>query len=607
MPNLIERARMRLADVLLGDEKQKLQEVFGVMRQAYLDGPWALPPEALVKQLTELDPFLLQDYLQQMGWDVIGGYGLPSTAERTRAIQESRRLYKYSPMGQWAIWLWTSWGLGESVQVTIDVEEADLEWQEFWEADRNQSVLGADCIHEMSNWLLVDGNQFLAFYGSTVDGETTVTEINPDEITEIVPDPDNAARPLFYKREWTDAKSGKANTLYYPDWQIYLSGEADEAAPGNDDKTLAQVVLPLTARRADTGQLVSELAEANDVPRTTVCLMHLAYNHKERGELWGWPLLATAASWLKAHKRFLEARLAVAEAKAAFVRRYRVQGGSRAVASIKATIASKLTSTSSSYDTNPPPAPASSEFMNQAVEAEDLPMSTGAGDADADNKIFTWHAALAAGLNTTSVGLDAQRYATALAMDRTQSIAFARYKAFWGAQFRKMARIVIGNKERYGNQSFGEWTADVSIDSFSLADFPDVARTIGSLVSSSLTPLVLGGVIPAPAAKAISAALWRVNLQALGVANAGEMTSDEAFGVVEEPEVGAVPEAPVPEEPAGPGEPEAAGKEEAPGGGTVEEVLMAAIENWRAGSITAGQLAELAIAEWAEAVEQQDA
>ena len=51
-------------------------------------------------------------------------------------------------------------------------------------------MLGDDRIQELSNWLLVRGNLFLVFFASQVDGESTVRRIAPDEITEIVTNPD---------------------------------------------------------------------------------------------------------------------------------------------------------------------------------------------------------------------------------------------------------------------------------------------------------------------------------------------------------------------------------------------------------------------------------
>ena len=575
------------------DEQERLSKAFRLMANAYLDGPWVRPPERVLAELREVDPWLIQDYLSQLGWDVVG-YSFAGHAERERAVQESRRLWKYSPMAQWAIWLWTSWGLGESVKITLDDDNANEVFQQFWTGDRNQAVLGDDRIHELSNWLLADGNQFLVYYVDRIEGDTTITEINPEEITEIVTHPENSMRPLFYKRVWVDDTTnatGQALSLtwYYPDWQAFFSGELDEEYK-TTGKTLAETVLPTGAIRADTGQKVgdNEQTLGDDEVGTTVCIQHIHHNHKERGSLWGWPLLATDSSWMKAHKRFMEAQLAVVESKAQFVRRYKVKGGSRAVSHVQSVIASNLSQTSSTYDTNPPNAPGGSEVTNQAMDVDDLPMTTGAGDARTNNGLFAWYSLLGAGLFPASAGLDLQRYATALEMDKTQSMLFSQYQTFWAAQFKRMVRIVIGMKEKFGGASFGEYNVDVSVDSLSLADFLAVAKTLGPLVGQMLTPLLADGTIPMDAGRKIAAELWRIVLQALGTTRAGELASEEAF----EPPEEEVPEEPVPEapeeEPAALEGPEV--PEEEPG--VIEAIADAILDNVRAGTVTLGQVAE---------------
>jgi hypothetical protein len=127
MPSLIERVgsgllRSGLGEALFREERERLQRATMALQRAYADGPWVRPPDAIESELRELDPWVLTDVLSRVGWDVIGMLG--ADAQRQRAVQESRRLYHYSPIGQWAVWLWTSWGLGEKVTVRLSDEEA---------------------------------------------------------------------------------------------------------------------------------------------------------------------------------------------------------------------------------------------------------------------------------------------------------------------------------------------------------------------------------------------------------------------------------------------------------------------------------------------------
>jgi len=516
------------------------------VEQGRADALWDLPPKELARQLQEADPWVVQQLLGLSGWEVLTGYAASSSLERELAIASSRRMYKTNPLHQWSIWLWTSWGLGDSIDVSIvrkipqETDGVAATWDEFFTATRNQAVFGDDCIQELSNWLLIDGNSFLAFYASNQDGETMVSELNPDEITEIVAHPQNAKRPLFYKRQFTS--DTKSSTWYYPDWQAYFSGALDKLYPGDKDgRTLAEVVLPHGAIRADTQRKVDDHSDdlgGNGIPlpHTAVCILHVAHNHKERGNLWGWSLSTCSRPFLEAHKKFVESRLTIAMAKAAFVRRMTTKGGSRAVKGLVGTVASNL-DIGRYTDTNPPAPAGSTQMTNDAVTVEDLPMSTGAGDAHTDNQLFTWLPLLGEGLFPTSAGLDTARWATAVEMDRAQSMLFERYQTFWRAQFERMVKIAVGFKEKFGNLTPGDYTVEVSVDSFSLADFPAVGKAIGDVVSRTLTPAVKAGVLTPDAARAILAPLWRIILQSLGIKAATQLTDEEAFGT----EVAALP------------------------------------------------------------------
>lgn len=595
MPTLIERvgsaaARSRIGRAFLADERRKTADAFRVMQEGYLAGPWELPPQELVQRLSEQDPYQIYDLLQSLNWDLIGGYGVDVTQERQRAVSESRRLFKYSPVAQWAIWLWTGWGLGDRVTITITDEEGDKEqkeqaarknsaqevFDEFWGAERNAHLLGPDNLDDLSDWTLVDGNTYLVYYASEQDGETTINEIDPDEITEIVTMPGDKNKPLFYKREFeieapggNTAKGKQSLTWYYPDWKAYFTGELDEAFPGDEDgRTLAQVVLPEGAIRADTGEKVTTSPQAAAIPiggeeektGTGVCIQHISHNRKERGSLWGWPIATCGRAFTSAHKRFVESRLTVAEAIAMFVRRKKVKGGSRAVDSIIATIASNLNQ-SQWTDTNPPGTAGSTEVENEAVDTTDLPMRTGATDASADNKVFAWMAALGFGLFPTSMGLDTARWATAVEMDKAQSMLFQRYQTFWATQFRRMVKIVLRMREKFNGASFGDYTVEVSVDTFSLADFPGIAESIGDLASTLLIPLAEQGVAETDAVRPIAQELLRICLQALGVSKADDLTADEVFEPEEEEEEPAPLPAPAFQPP-----PLPAGQPEQPGG-----------------------------------------
>lgn len=546
MPTLRERA----ANFLLGNERHKLQEMAQSLYNAYLEGPFVLPPDQLITQLREqYDSGILYDMVQSLYWEQLGavGYAQNLTAERIRAIDESRRLWKYNVIASYIIHLWTNYSFGENVIITPKDEDAAEIWEEFWRADRNQVVLSQDKIADkLSNWLLVDGDRFLVFYVSTVDGETTVRGINTKEIIEIITDPDDSNVPLFYKRQWSNTKNQQM-TWYYPDYQAFF------------DKALDRVELPTGAIRAD---------EQND--KTTVYLLHIAFNGKDEDSLFGWPLLGAGSPWIRAQKRHMENRLAVSASKAMYVRQATVQGGSRAVDNVIANLRSALSSTSS-IETNPPAVAGSTLVENQAVTTRDLPMTTGASDAKVDGEMFAWMAGLSGGVFPHYLGMgDAYRLATATSMERPLEMQFSRYQLFWSAQFRKVVRIVLQMKEKYGGVKFESYDAEVSTDQLVEVDLDGMSTALGRVFQTIINPMTELGALPASVVDGMLRASLRVVLQALG-ADAEAVVGDEAW-----PE-GGIEEAPRPE------------VEEMPTK-ELEEAVALALQNYRAGLVDADDL-----------------
>lgn len=522
MPTL----RERFANIVLGPEKQKLERTVQRLYEAYQEGPFELPPDQLIRQLQETDSAVLQDIVTQLAWDSLGmlggSYQIASEAARKRAVDESRRLWEYSPLAWWAIQVWTNYGLGETVKITCDDEDADAQFQECWTAQRNAELFAPDRLQDLSNYTLVDGNTFLAAFASSVDGSVTWAEIPVDEIQDIICDPQNAKRPLFYKRVFQMGQSPatmRTVTLYYPDWQAYFD------APDDLDK----VELPTDAKRAD------KVTDENQ-PHTEVCILHIAHNRKNRKTLWGYPILSIATPYMRSHKRFLEDRLTIVASKAMYVRKAKVQGGSRAVATMRAKLQSNLTS-SNAYETNPPAVPGATLIENGAVDTTDMPMNTGAGDAKADNEMFAWMALIGAGLFPTTAGMDTSRWATALAMDKTQAMQWSRYQTFLSSQFKKIVIITLNFAERYGNASYDTKNAQVSIDSLSLVDFPGIVESMSSLMNSGLGPLIEKGVLTPETGRKLAQVIWRIAFKALGVDDE-DLTSDKTFGLAD----GTIPE-----------------------------------------------------------------
>ncbi|TET49607.1 MAG: hypothetical protein E3J64_09395, partial [Anaerolineales bacterium] len=534
MPNILETLRNRLPRLVSGGEIRRIQETMHALSEAYYQGPFQLPPEQLLSQLREYDSTVLGDLVNQLYWEQLGlGYSMDLSRARQRATDESCRLWIYSVLHQWSISMWTNYGYGENIVVTakdtkpegeISETEEPLKYgeevfREFWEATRNKPVLAADKMHGMSNWLLVKGNQFFSYSSSTLDGEATIRKIKPAEIVEIVKDPDDASVPWFYKRQWSTMK-GVSRTWYYPAWEVFFESDLDKKA---------DEVLPQNAVRADTMRVNEEGLG------TAVCIQHVAHNCKEEDSLWGWPLSVAGAPWLREHKRFRENRSAVAASRAMYTWKVGVKGGSRAVQGVQSQLASAF-ATGGSKETNPPPVAGSTWVENPAAVLEALSQKTGAGDAKEDGNALAWMGLLGLGVYPHYGGIgDVLRWATAQMLEGPILRQWSRYQLFWSAQFRTMVRIVLKFREKYGGAGsvqgakFSTYEAEVSTDRLVETDLAAITSAVSDFYERVFVPLIENGIVSADLAGAVTARILRIMLQALGVADADDVASDEAF------------------------------------------------------------------------------
>ena len=583
---LIDPAYAELAADLAraNEETRILQDSLATFGHMIQNGMVMVPStQAMTTGLREagFDSAMIDQMLDQMGWETIASLsgGEDQGRQRQNAVEQAVRLFRYSPLAQWSIWLWTGWGLGDKITVTLKKPKAQKAWDEFVAAERNEPVLSVDVIHKLSDWLLVKGNRHLAFFTTTTGtgaGLSTVRILDQDEITPV-PNPADKLDVWFYKRTFSNGGT-MAQELYYPDHGTLLG---DGKLLDKRWKILVEAgKVKADAKRADL--------QKTAVP-TAVSILHIAHNEKDEQSSWGWPITTAAGAWVKGHKQYGEARLGVAIAVAQFVRRSKIKGGSRAVASFAGQIASTL-SRNNYLDTNPPGAPGSWHVENEAATTKELPLRTGASDAKDDNEMFSWMALLGMGLFPTSAGLDTSRWATAVEMDKAQAMIFERYQRFWAAQFRKIVRLVLLLASKYGPAKFTDedTKAEISTDSFSLSDYPDVSKAVADQVKTMLEPYT--SVIPPDTTKALLSKLWSLSLDALGV-DTTDLTSEDAFGVGLEPEP-APPVAPPPPEDEEEPEPE----EES----AFVQTLQVALQNLEAGDITPDQFAAFMMAEIGE-------
>lgn len=487
MPTL----RQRLADALLGDEKRRLQEGVELLLEAQR---FTLSPESLIQRLGEVDSRLIDLIIQQQGYTLLGVNGrlVFTETDRLRAVDESRYMAHYDVQTGGAVEMWTNFGFGQRVQIAPRDPEAVQPWSDFWNARANAPVLGQRKLQRLSDDLITDGEYFLVFYASTLDGAVTLRRLRTEQIAQIVTEKDDPDIPLAYVQN--RAEGGQ---VYYPDWQA-------------SEEQQARVDLPPGA------QWIGDLRQA-----TRVVVLHAALN-EINGR--GWPQLRRALEWARAYKDFLGDRATVARAVAMFVDKLKVKGGSRAVDDAVARLQSTLATSSVSGERNPPPAPGSTWIENEAATRSRLPLATGAGDAQTDGMTLLGQFAAGSGIPLHWLGRpDAmQNRATARESSRPWYEQIESYQLFWSDVFSDMVEIVLRMKEEYGKAKYQTYDADVTLESpldTEIAEVVDLLAALGAAVEKSL--------LPGDVAERVALRLIELALTQFGVRDAAALVTPE--------------------------------------------------------------------------------
>lgn len=488
--------RDMISRALLGNKVKQLEQATNLLIESYERQIIPTSQEAIAKQFSELDPRYIDFLVRQLETRSLSSVQTNETM-RLRSVEESRSLYLWDVVTQNIIDLWTDFGFGLKIGITCEDEKANESFQEFWTARRNSPVIGDKVLKDRSKDELVDGEIYFVFFASKMDGLTTIRVIPTEEITEIISDPDDKYKVLYYKREYTSGELGAvSSTVYYRDWQA-------------EAKDLERAHLPDNAVKADQ----ANAQVGDDQTGTDVVMMHVGYRQIDGR---GWPLMTAGAPWSRAYKNFLQDRAAVARLAAMYPEKIKVKGGQRVIDSIRATLESSLTQAlSNGVESNPPAVAGSTWLENESLERTRQPVGTGASDAEKDGAPLLAQAGLAGRIFPHYLGRgEAYRLATATSMETPIFRAFNRYQQFWSSVFRDMVEVVLRFLEQYGGQDYSTYAARISTDAIVSVDIGQLAA-----VGNTLTQMAVNMVIPAKTAQAASIEILRVALQNSGVAD----------------------------------------------------------------------------------------
>lgn len=136
-------------------------------------------------------------------------------------------MYLKNPLIKRGIKIQSQYVFGQGVSVHIEGDDVAAQvWRDFWDHEDNQRELTSRTrLAQVERKLQIKGNLFFAFYIDRVYGRCQLREIDVDEFEDVLPAPDDASKPAYYKRVYSarilDVVTGEFRTEqrveYHPD------------------------------------------------------------------------------------------------------------------------------------------------------------------------------------------------------------------------------------------------------------------------------------------------------------------------------------------------------------------------------------------------------
>lgn len=229
-----------------------------------------------------------------------------------RQLRAICRLYAIkNPLINRGLGLRSAYVHGQGVEITARAQgkrrgEQDVQAviNSFLDDPGNQQALtSTEAVDQLEHALGTEGELFISCWTRPLTGAVRVRTISPDEITEIICNPDDAAEPWYYRRQWTE-------TVYNPDGQRVT-------------RTRELLYPALDYRPRTRPRRLGEVQIRWDAP-----VLHVAVN-RPRGWQRGIPDAYAAIDWARAYKTFLEDWATLIKSLSRFAWRFTTKGSGR--------------------------------------------------------------------------------------------------------------------------------------------------------------------------------------------------------------------------------------------------------------------------------------
>ena len=342
-----------------------------------------------------------------------------------RMMELSRLMYLKNPLINRGVQVQSYYVFGQGVSVHADNDDVNDVVQAFLNDQRNRAAFtGQQALEDREREQQVTGNTFIALFSSR-GGRVQVRTIPPEEIQEIVYNPDDAAEPWYYLRVWTEYRSQSTvtRTAYYRDW-YYTS----------KDKTWGQY--PII---------------------DGVGVFHVKTGGSGR-MTFGVPETYAALDWARAYKGFLEDWATITKAYSKFAFQLTVPGGKNSVASAKNKLSTTLST--SQRETNPPP-PAGATFVASENVSLTPVKTAGATVSAEDGRRLLLMVCASLGLPESFFGdVSVGTLATAKSLDRPTELKFEARRSMWADVITQICEYVIVQAAGIGGKLAGVVTLE---------------------------------------------------------------------------------------------------------------------------------------------------
>ena len=249
---------------------------------------------------------------EDQGWRKVGQAADDFTPEGRKRVRDlARTMAVANPLIKNGIAVRTGYIWGKGVQIAVEDDphtgqDVNAVVQDFLaDPDVAASWSGTQAREELERALATDGEKFWRLPTDLRTGKVSVRSTAPDEIREILTDPDNDKRPWFYKRMFTERRVSFGS---------------------HRTSTERTVFHPALGFRPDPRQRAAFDAEAAAAGASILWdepVLHLAVN---RVGLRGVGDAYAALPWARGSKEFLEAWLTLTKALAQFAFRATTKG-----------------------------------------------------------------------------------------------------------------------------------------------------------------------------------------------------------------------------------------------------------------------------------------